>query len=221
VEKVMIQATAIPKTKRLGEVIEALRSIPIPKFSLDVSRANRTKLFGPDSETVLSDYQGFHCKPDDYQIALLTFRGAKDGAGIDSSRNSDTCPVLILPLIWEDFEAQIVCESCDSKVAGKDHHDVVQFGEVQINFLTLEARRSDCPVSLTAMEFKTLKFFVSNPYRVLSRDELLNEVWGYDNYPCTRTVDNRILKLRQKLEKEAASPVHFQTVHGVGYKFIP
>ena len=53
------------------------------------------------------------------------------------------------------------------------------------------------------------------------RDELLNEVWGYQNYPSTRTVDNHILKLRQKLEKDPANPVHFRTVHGMGYKFVP
>jgi DNA-binding response OmpR family regulator len=71
------------------------------------------------------------------------------------------------------------------------------------------------------MEFKTLRFFIANPYRVISRDELLNEVWGYDSYPCTRTVDNRILRLRQKLERDAATPKHFLTVYGAGYKFVP
>jgi DNA-binding response OmpR family regulator len=71
------------------------------------------------------------------------------------------------------------------------------------------------------MEFKVLQFFVSNPNRVISRDDLLNEVWGYANYPCTRTVDNHVLKLRQKLEEEAAQPIHFRTVHRVGYKFTP
>ena len=85
----------------------------------------------------------------------------------------------------------------------------------------MEVWRSDRPVSLTAMEFKVLKFFVSNPNRVISRDDMLNRVWGYENYPCTRTVDNQILKLRQKLEVDAERPVHFRTVHGVGYKFIP
>jgi DNA-binding response OmpR family regulator len=55
---------------------------------------------------------------------------------------------------------------------------------------------------------------------VISRDELLNEVWGYQNYPSTRTVDNHILKLRQKLEKDPTNPVHFRTVHGMGYKFV-
>ena len=75
-------------------------------------------------------------------------------------------------------------------------------------------------IGLTAQEFKTLKFLVQNAERVITRDELLNEVWGYQNYPSTRTVDNHILKLRQKLEKDPANPVHFRTVHGMGYKFV-
>jgi DNA-binding response OmpR family regulator len=56
---------------------------------------------------------------------------------------------------------------------------------------------------------------------VISRDELLNEVWGYESYPCTRTVDNHILRLRKKLEPEPRRPRHFRTVHGTGYKFLP
>jgi DNA-binding response OmpR family regulator len=74
---------------------------------------------------------------------------------------------------------------------------------------------------LTSQEFKVLKFFVHNPDRVVSREELLNEVWGYQSYPSTRTVDNHILRLRQKLEKDPAHPLHFKTVHGAGYKFVP
>jgi len=95
------------------------------------------------------------------------------------------------------------------------------FGEITVNFLEMVAHRKGQPVELTAMQFKTLKYFVRNPRRVISRDELLNEVWGYENYPCTRTVDNHILRLRQKLEKHPARPVHFRTVHGAGYKFLP
>jgi DNA-binding response OmpR family regulator len=59
-----------------------------------------------------------------------------------------------------------------------------------------------------------------NPDRVISRDELLNQAWGYDNYPCTRTVDNHIFKLRQKLEVHPSNPVHFRTVPRAGYKFV-
>jgi DNA-directed RNA polymerase subunit beta len=76
-------------------------------------------------------------------------------------------------------------------------------------------------VKLTRLEFKTLKYLAQNPGRVIARDELLNQVWGYKNYPCTRTVDNHILRLRQKLERDACRPIHFQTMHGVGYKFLP
>ncbi|HEY6767299.1 MAG TPA: helix-turn-helix domain-containing protein, partial [Candidatus Sulfotelmatobacter sp.] len=71
------------------------------------------------------------------------------------------------------------------------------------------------------LEFKTLKYFMQNARRAISRDELLNEVWGYENYPCTRTVDNHILKLRQKLERDPSKPAHFRTLHGAGYKFLP
>ena len=85
----------------------------------------------------------------------------------------------------------------------------------------MEALRKGEPFVLTAMEFKTLKYFIQNARRVISRDELLNEVWGYENYPCTRTVDNHILKLRQKLERNPSRPVHFRTMHGAGYKFLP
>ena len=84
----------------------------------------------------------------------------------------------------------------------------------------MEARRDDVLVALTPQEFKTLKFLVQNEERVITRNELLNEVWGYQNYPSTRTVDNHILRLRQKLEKDPANPVHFRTVHGMGYKFV-
>ena len=95
------------------------------------------------------------------------------------------------------------------------------FGGVKVSFSSMEASRKGEPVMLTALEFKTLKYLVQNVRRVISRDELLNEVWGYENYPCTRTVDNHMLKLRQKLERDPSRPVHFLTVRGAGYKFLP
>ena len=94
------------------------------------------------------------------------------------------------------------------------------FDDIHVDFTKMEVVREGKPITLTAQEFKTLKFMLQNPERVITRDELLNEVWGYHNYPSTRTVDNHILKLRQKLEKDPANPVHFRTVHGVGYKFV-
>jgi DNA-binding response OmpR family regulator len=97
---------------------------------------------------------------------------------------------------------------------------IVSFDDISVDFKKMEVKRDGQPVILTAQEFKTFQFLVQNADRVISRDELLNEVWGYQNYPSTRTVDNHILKLRQKLEKDPSSPVHFRTVHGMGYKFV-
>lgn len=96
----------------------------------------------------------------------------------------------------------------------------VTFDGITVDLRKMEVQREGKIVVLTAQEFKTLQFLVQNADRVISRDELLNEVWGYQNYPSTRTVDNHILKLRQKLERDPASPVHFRTVHGMGYKFV-
>jgi DNA-binding response OmpR family regulator len=98
---------------------------------------------------------------------------------------------------------------------------VYRFGECEIDFEKMTAKRSGVVVVLTSHEFKLLRFFTENPERVLSRELLLNEVWGYNSYPTTRTVDNQILKLRQKLESDPANPTHLLTIYGAGYKFVP
>jgi len=97
---------------------------------------------------------------------------------------------------------------------------LTQFGEISIDAAKMEVRRDGAVITLTAHEFKLLRYFVENAGRVLTRSELLNDVWGYDSYPNTRTVDNQVLKLRQKLERDPAQPRHFLTVHGAGYKFV-
>jgi DNA-binding response OmpR family regulator len=99
--------------------------------------------------------------------------------------------------------------------------EVYVFRDVIVDFSKTEITRNGAKITVTVMEFKMLEFFTKNAERVISRDELLNEVWGYQNYPCTRTVDNHILKLRQKLENDPSRPLHFLTVHGWGYKFLP
>ena len=99
--------------------------------------------------------------------------------------------------------------------------DIYQFSDCEIDFKKMTVVRKTGPVALTSHEFRLLKFFTDNVERVLSRDELLNEVWGYNCYPTTRTVDNQILKLRQKLEADPANPEHFLTIYGAGYKFVP
>ena len=95
------------------------------------------------------------------------------------------------------------------------------FADCEVDFRKMTILRGGNPVILTAHEFKLLKFFTENAERVLTRDVLLNEVWGYNFYPTTRTVDNQILKLRQKLEPDPANPRHLLTIYGAGYKFVP
>jgi DNA-binding response OmpR family regulator len=103
----------------------------------------------------------------------------------------------------------------------KGAQEQFNFDDISVDFHKMELTRAGKPVQLTRQEFKALKYFTANPERAISREELLNEVWGYNCYPTTRTVDNHLLNLRQKLEKDPAHPTHFLTVHGVGYKFAP
>jgi DNA-binding response OmpR family regulator len=117
-----------------------------------------------------------------------------------------------------------VCSPLDAakaRLRNPNATDTFEFGGVKGCLSTMEIHRNGRPVILTCKEFKTLVYLIKNPRRVISRDELLNEVWGYQHYPCTRTVDNHILRLRKKLEPEPAHPKHFHTVHRSGYKFLP
>ena len=98
---------------------------------------------------------------------------------------------------------------------------VYVFADVVVDFSKMEITRCGEKVTVTAKEFKTLEFLTKNAERTISRDELLDKVWGYQDYPCTRTVDNHMLRLRQKLESDPSHPSHFLTVHRVGYKFVP
>jgi DNA-binding response OmpR family regulator len=109
----------------------------------------------------------------------------------------------------------------DASRKGATGQETLTFGNLKVDFRSMTATRGEATVTFTAQEFKLLKFFAASPDRVISREELLNSVWGYEHYPTTRTVDNHILRLRQKIERDPANPQHFLTMHGVGYKFIP
>ena len=95
------------------------------------------------------------------------------------------------------------------------------FEHVAVDFYKMELTRGGVRIPMTSKEFRMLEFLTKNVGRVVSRDELLDKVWGYQTYPCTRTVDTHMLRLRQKLESDPSNPSHFLTVHGRGYKFVP
>ena len=98
--------------------------------------------------------------------------------------------------------------------------EIYRFGDVEVNIRRNEVFRAGQPVELSGKEFALLAYFVAHPAEILTRDRLLDAVWGYDNYPNTRTVDTHILHLRQKLEPNPEEPRLFLTVHGSGYKFV-
>jgi DNA-binding response OmpR family regulator len=98
---------------------------------------------------------------------------------------------------------------------------ILTFGQVEVDLERRIVSKEGKEVKTTPAEYNLLSFFLQNAGRVLTRDLILNSVWGYEFYPNTRTVDAHVVKLRQKFEPEPAAPKHFVTVHGVGYRFIP
>jgi DNA-binding response OmpR family regulator len=102
-----------------------------------------------------------------------------------------------------------------------DAAHVISFADVQVDLDRRVVTRAGEEVKMTRAEYNLLTFFLQNPDRALTRDVILNSVWGYESFPNTRTVDAHIVRLRQKLEPDAETPHHFITMHGVGYRFIP
>lgn len=98
--------------------------------------------------------------------------------------------------------------------------DRVQFDDISIDFKAYRALKGADALELSAREYRLLRYLVAKSGSVVTRDELLDEVWGYNSYPSTRTVDNHIARLRQKIEPDINEPSRIVTVHGVGYKFV-
>jgi DNA-binding response OmpR family regulator len=94
------------------------------------------------------------------------------------------------------------------------------FGDLHFDFKKQEAFKLKKPLKLSAKEFQIVKFFIEHEGEVLGRDKLLDQVWGYDVFPTTRTVDNYILSIRKKIENDPSEPSHLITVHTSGYKFV-
>ena len=102
-----------------------------------------------------------------------------------------------------------------------DELKVVAFSDVEVDLTRRVVTRSGKELKFTRAEYNLLTYFLQNPDRALTRDMILNSVWGYESFPNTRTVDAHVVRLRQKLEPNGSIPQHFLTVHGVGYRFLP
>ena len=150
-------------------------------------------------------------------ILMLTARSeeADRVLGLDLGADDYVTKPFSVPELMARIRALLRRTSSASGLPG-----ILRFGEVEIDFKKYVARRRGKSIEMTRKEFDLLRFLASREDAVVTRDELLNKVWGFDSYPVTRTVDNHVASLRAKLELDPARPAYTQTVHGVGYKFV-
>ena len=150
-------------------------------------------------------------------ILMLTARGQVVDRVVGLKLGADD--YLVKPFEMAELLARIeaLLRRAPASAATRDGF---RFAEVSIDFRRAEVTRGGTRVELSAREFKLLRYFVEHRGATISRDELLNEVWGYNAMPSTRTVDVHVAWLRQKLEANPRHPQHLLTVHGLGYKFI-
>ena len=150
-------------------------------------------------------------------IILLTARGQEVDKVVGLELGADD--YVTKPFSIRELLARVKAVLRRAHVLPTDH-ERVGFADVEVNLRSHEVKRNGQPVPFSTKEFELLKYFLCHPGESLSRDRLLDEVWGYDNYPTTRTVDAHMLRLRQKLEPNPEEPRFFLTIHGVGYKFV-
>jgi len=152
-------------------------------------------------------------------ILMLTARGEVTDKVVGLQLGADD--YLTKPFEFIELLARVraLLRRSDRTVAGRGFESF-EFGAVLVNFRNAEVLRDGEAVHLSAREFQLLRHFAENPGVVLSRNELLDAVWGYNAMPTSRTVDVHVARLRQKLEANPSHPRHIRTVIGLGYKFV-
>ncbi len=154
---------------------------------------------------------------DDTPILMLTARGEESDRVLGLDLGADD--YVTKPFSVRELMARIRAILRRAQPA-KALPDELRFDDIVVDFRSWEARKGAALLEMTRKEFSVLRLLASRAGEVVTRDELLNDVWGYENYPTTRTVDNHIASLRAKLERDPAEPRRLRTVHGVGYKLV-
>jgi len=151
-------------------------------------------------------------------IIMLTARGQEIDKVVGLELGADD--YVTKPFSIRELMARVKAVLRRSSSTQQPAADVYKFSDVEVNVRSNEVRRNGELVDLSSKEFALLAYFIAHPVETLSRDRLLDAVWGYENYPSTRTVDTHIVHLRQKLEPNPEEPRFILTVHGSGYKFV-
>lgn len=158
--------------------------------------------------------QGFHIP-----IIMLTARTQEVDRVLGLELGADD--YVPKPFSTRELLARVKAILRRTKNSKEKSETVVDLGKIKVDFEHYTAFDSENrPVDMTYKEFEILKYFIQNKGRTISRDELLDKVWGYEIYPTSRTVDNHIVKLRKKIEENPENPKHILTVYGIGYKYI-
>jgi len=154
----------------------------------------------------------------DTPILFLTARGEIADKVLGLKLGGDD--YLTKPFDMLELTARVDALLRRSKPGETSSSERVRFGDIDVDFRKAEVTRAGEPCDLSALEFKLLKYFIENRGATLSRDELLNRVWGYESMPYSRTVDVHVSGLRQKIEANPSRPQFVVTVHRLGYKFV-
>jgi two-component system alkaline phosphatase synthesis response regulator PhoP len=150
-------------------------------------------------------------------IIMLTARGQEVDKVVGLELGADD--YVTKPFSIRELLARVKAVLRRTSVVPKDQ-DRRSFGEVEVDLRKCRVLKSGQVVDISSKEFELLKYFIVHSGETLTRDRLLEDVWGYDNYPTTRTVDTHLVRLRQKLEPNPDQPQYFLTVHGTGYRFV-
>src|ERR1700749_1173322 len=150
-------------------------------------------------------------------IIMLTARGQEVDKVVGLELGADD--YVTKPFSIRELLARVKSVLRRTAVLPKDQ-DQHSFSDVQVDLRRCRVLRSGKALDISSKEFDLLKYFICHSWETLSRDRLLEEVWGYENFPTTRTVDTHLVRLRQKLEPDPEQPQYFLTVHGTGYRFV-
>jgi len=150
-------------------------------------------------------------------IIMLTARGQEVDKVVGLELGADD--YVTKPFSIRELLARVKAILRRSAGAPK-HQEQHSFGNVEVDLRRCRVVKSGKLLDVSSKEFELLKYFISHSGETLSRDRLLEDVWGYDNFPTTRTVDTHLVRLRQKLEPDPEQPQYFLTVHGTGYRFV-
>ena len=151
-------------------------------------------------------------------VIMLTAKGGEIDKVVGLEIGADD--YMTKPFSIRELLARIKARLRHSERDVKPVPEIYSFGEIEIDFTRFKIKRKGKELDLTSLETDILKYFIIHRGEVVSRDDLLNKIWGYDKYPTTRTIDNHILKLRKKIEDDPSHPRYIISVYGGGYRFI-